>query len=233
MKVIDKAIPLIHGGSPIRPDGKGCLLLREEKDNAKQSLVVFTEWEGTQHNIDTQALQALEKKKDNKEQGPKLVSTLWYMPLILPSWWDGSVAHAGLKRDKLTYAIDTLQKTIPVSAGLKALAATDKKIGSLHYDFAGPVSVKVVPFPEDKSVDPKGKRKFIKVVVVNHQTGTEQILFDKMPGDYFGGSFGLMSPNGQYLYLCLFLVSAQQTVPTTMAVINQQGKLVSKIEIEQ
>ena len=49
MKVLDRAIPVIHGGTPIPPDGRGCLLALENKDKGKQTLMVLMEWDGTQH----------------------------------------------------------------------------------------------------------------------------------------------------------------------------------------
>jgi hypothetical protein len=75
-------------------------------------------------------------------------------------------------------------------------------------------------------------QKFKKVVAVNHQTNKEMVLLTGLPATgNFPNWFAVMSPNGQYLALCI--LAAKGPIRTTIAVINNKGELVSKIEIAQ
>jgi len=111
MKMLGRAIRVIHGGTPIPPDGRGCLLALENKEKGKQALMVSVEWDGTQHPIYTQPLEPIEPRhgKDAMTKGPVDIATL--MPITWQSWWDGNTAFAGLKDDKVICDIETLQKT--------------------------------------------------------------------------------------------------------------------------
>jgi hypothetical protein len=224
LKVIDQAIPVIHNGTPIRPDGTGCLLLLENKQDEKHPLLAFVEWDGKQHLLDTAALRSLEKKDDKGKETIGLVGMLMLLPIVFPSGWDGNTAWIGTKRNQMTYQLDTINKTTVVSDALKKQVQDDKKGNQelIQHDFAGDVSVRLVQFVED--MPGKGKKTFYRVVAFNYQTKKETVLFPKISDESVSGQ---MSPNGQYLSLSFEAAD----LPTEMiAVINQKGELVSKIE---
>ena len=71
-----------------------------------------------------------------------------------------------MKRDKITYDIDTVKRNVEVSEGL-ATTVKDmkKKLGKdmpISFDFAGDISVQTTEITEQE-----GKRTFTKVVVVS------------------------------------------------------------------
>lgn len=188
LKVFTRAIPVIHGGTPIPPDGRGCLMALGNKEKGKPTSMVFMEWDGTKHVIDTQPLEPLEPKhgKDVVTKGP--VDIAMIIPIAWQSWWDANTAFAGLKGDKVIYDIDTLQKTSVVSAALRELVAANKKLGDGEQrdDFAGDVSVKVTHSADNK---------VNKVVVVNYQSRKEHVLVENVHNQVFG----VMAPDGKNL----------------------------------
>jgi Tol biopolymer transport system component len=223
MKSLGKAIPLIYGGTPIRPDSAGCLALVEDKDNPKKPKMVFATWDGAQQAIDTKALAAMQKDDPKNKAVMDPVSSTMFLPLMLHSWWDGITAYAGFKRDKATYQIDTLKKTTTVTDALKALSASDKKNNNetpLSFDFAGDVSVKLVRITDkDKGPPMNGNR----VMLVNHATKKETVLHEKV-GDEAAGFF---SPNGEYLAFC----ATDGVAPGDLIlIVNKKGEVVTKIE---
>jgi Tol biopolymer transport system component len=224
LKVIEKAVPVIHGGTPIRPDGKGFLALTGEKDKAR---LVFMDWAGTEQKIDADSLTSVIPK--DEKSGMDALSSTFIVSLVFPSWWDGNAAWVGFKRDKITYAIDTAKKKIDISDAFAAAVKAKKKLGEevpIKFDFAGDVSVHLVQFKDDMP-DKKMTRTFNRVIVVNHKTGKEQTLEAKVAEL---GVF-LPSPDGNYLALCL--TSFGLGDDSLILVINSKGKLVSKLTFER
>jgi hypothetical protein len=226
VKVIEKVIPVIHNGTPIRPDGRGVLVLIESKDDPKKPALVFLEWDGTRQEINTKALAALENKDDKAKSALDAVSTTMLLPLLLPSWWEGNSAYAGFKRDKVTYHIDTTQKTTVVSEDLAKFAKAEKKDEkhSIRYDFAGDISVHLV---QTGDPPPKPGMSSVRVKVVDHQTGKEQELLPKLESSNY---VGLLSPDGKRLALCYGEFGNVPDRSNTILVISNKGKLVTKIE---
>jgi hypothetical protein len=221
LNVIDKAFPLIHGGSPIRPDGEGFLLLMGE---GKEQRVVFMDWQGKEHKIDADAFVAVMPNDNNPGNSP--LGGLGLAGLMMPSWWDGTAAWAGFKRDKATYSVDTAKKKIDFTEGLAAMAKAKKKVGEevpMRFDFPGDISITVTQFKEM----PPGMRSFNKVVVVNHKTKQEVTLLDKGPQI----TMFLPSPDGNYLNLSLS--DFQPGEEDLILVINQKGELVTKLGIDR
>jgi hypothetical protein len=212
LKVIVKSTAVIHGGTPIRPDGKGFLLLRGEKDDQR---MVFMDWEGKDQKIDADAFVAIIPK--DKSPGSPIATTM-LAALLLPSGWDGDAAWVGFKRDKATYAVDTAKKKIEFTEGFKALMPSDQKNDPppIRFDFGGDITVKTVQIKEQQAT-------FNKVVAVNNKTKKEETLLDKGPGM----AIFLPSPDGNYLALCLTGIGPGQE--DLILVINNQGELVSKL----
>jgi hypothetical protein len=145
LKVIEKSVPVIHGGSPIRPDGKGFLLLAGEKENQHLS---FVDWTGAEQKIDGAPLTKL-LPADKSKIEMEAISATFISSLLLPSWWEDRSAWVGFKRDKITYAIDTVKKTIEVSDGFAAMTKAKKGVGEeepLRFDFVGDISVRLCQF---------------------------------------------------------------------------------------
>jgi hypothetical protein len=226
VKVIEQAIPVIHNGTPIRPDGRGVLVLLPNKVDPKKPSLVFLEWDGTRQEINSQALAVFEKKDDKAKSAVDAVTTTVLLPLLLPSWWEGNSAYAGFKRDKVTYHIDTAQKTTVVSEDLAKFAKAEKKDEklSIRYDFAGDVSVHLVPTGDPA---PKPGMSSVRVVAVNHQTKKEKELLPKVESTNYAG---LLSPDGKHLALCYGEFSTMPGRSSTIAVIGSKGELVTKIE---
>jgi hypothetical protein len=223
LKVIDKAMPVIHGGSPIRPDGKGFLMLIGEKEDQR---LVFMDWEGKEQKIDAEAFVAAMPK--DKSPGNSPIASTAIAALMLPSWWDGQAAWVGFKRDKATYAIDTVKKKVEFTEAFAALVKANKNVGDnmpIAFDFAGDITVKTVQFKAD--IEPqaqiKGQASFNKVIVVNNKTKKETTLLAKGPGM----ALFLPSPDGNYLALCLTGFGLGET--DQILVISNQGELLSTL----
>jgi hypothetical protein len=58
---------VIHSGSPIRPDGAGCLLL---KGQDKEQSLVFMDWQGKEQKIDADAFVAVLPKDNTPGNSP-------------------------------------------------------------------------------------------------------------------------------------------------------------------
>jgi hypothetical protein len=227
LKVIGKAMPLIHGGSPIRPDGKGILLLMGEKENQR---LVFMDWEGKEQKIDADAFVGVMPKDSNPANTP--LATTGLAALILPSWWDGTSAWVGFKRDKATYAIDTVKKKVDFTEAFAALVKVDKNVGDnmpIAFDFAGDITVKTVRFKGEIQGQPqiKGQATFNKVIVVNNKTKKEATLLAKGPGM----ALFLPSPDGNYLALCM--TGFGLGIDDQILVINNKGELHSTLSLER
>jgi Tol biopolymer transport system component len=225
LKVIEKSVPVIHGGSPIRPDGKGFLLLSGEKENQH---LAFVDWTGAEQKIDGTPLTKLLPADKSKIEMEAIAAT-FISSLLLPSWWEDRSAWVGFKRDRITYAIDTVKKTIEVSDGFAAMTKAKKGVGEeepLRFDFAGDIMVRLSQFSVDDPVK-QIKKTYNKVVIVNDKTKKEETLLDKAPAQ---GVF-LPSPDGQYLALCLSGILGDDDA--VILVINSKGELTSRINFGQ
>ncbi len=229
--VVDDSSPVIHGGTPIIPDGSGFLLMATEgHGNDKKARVVVMDWAGKEQKIDTTVMEKLPYANKNEPNPAENISGLAIFPLLIPSWWEGKVAYAGMKRDKKTYQIDVAKKMISVSDGFAALVAGEKKPGQnppLSFDFASDISVKLTQF-EDKTPDGKGKQSYTKVVVIDYKTGKEDTLMAKAPE----ATMFVPSPNGNFLALGLGSALGGGTEPAYVLVINNKGVLHSKITVD-
>jgi hypothetical protein len=223
LKVLEKAVPVIHGGSPFRPDGKGFLLLTGEK---KEMHLSFVDWTGAEQRIDVTPLTSLLSPDKKQLMDMEPVAALFITSMLLPSWWDQNQAWAGFKREKITYSIDTVKKTIAVSDSFAALTKAKKGLEDQEpgrFDFAGDITVRVTQF---NVTDPKSKFKmtYNKVTAVNNQTKKETTLLDKAPAQ----AMFLPSPDGRYLSLCLSsLFGAEDDI---VLVINSKGELVTQLD---
>jgi hypothetical protein len=226
MQVVDfeYSFPVICGGTPIQPDGKGCLLVAASKEKLD---VVFAEWDGKTHPIDTKQFETIVPR--DAPDG-MFVESFRLMPLLVHSWWEGNAAFVGSKRAKRTYHIDTVKKTVVLSNALKNVKEADARMlqgedQRVHLDFAGDVSLHLVRFSEKPGSDDNRSKEYSRVLVVNHKTGKEHTLLPKVPKDISV----VPSPNSQYLAINFH----DQGGPSLLVVINHQGELVSKIDFRQ
>jgi hypothetical protein len=231
MKVFDDASPIIHAGTPMLPDGSGFLMVLSQGIGAdKKSRVVVMDAAGKETKIDTGLIEALAPKDNKETNNAEAVTGLAIIPLLVPSWWQGNIAMAGLKRDKKTYSIDTGKKAILVSDGFAALVKADKQPGQnepVQFDFANDISIKVTQF-QDVSPDGKGNVSYCKVVAIDQKSGKDNILVAKGPAP----AMFLPSPNGQYIALGLGSGLDLELAPPQLLVINTKGELHSKINFD-
>jgi dipeptidyl aminopeptidase/acylaminoacyl peptidase len=227
IKMYDKSAPLIHGGSPMTPDGKGFLLLLGPKDKTKaddQGRVVLVDWAGKEQLIDVEPLVKLVPK--GKLEQSEAMGSFFIVPLVFPSWWDGPSAVAGFKRAKATYAIDTVKKTVVVSEAMAELIKQKKGDDEpLEFDLGGDLTIRVTKLPgENKG---KGARN-ARIAVVNRATKKETVLVEKGPEN----CLFLPSPNGQYVALCITSGPIGQTDSLTI-VVNNKGEEVARLTFDK
>ncbi|HYV39112.1 MAG TPA: hypothetical protein VE988_25725 [Gemmataceae bacterium] len=231
LKVLEKTVPAIHGGSPIRPDGKGFLAVISNKavianKDKNKSRLVFMDWTGVEHRIDTTPFDktleaAAQGKKKDDAGGP------FAMSIMFPSGWDGNTAWVGFRREKLTWQVDTVKDTASISDKLAAMLIADKKGEPLRYDFPGDISVHVTGF-EEALPDNKGAKAFNKVVIVNHKTGKEEVVMAKAPG----AALFVPSPDGNFVNIGLGDVRSPEPAPMHLLVISKQGTVHSKLVVD-
>lgn len=223
-KIYDKSAPIIHGGTPMTPDGKGFLLLLGPKDKDKdQGRVVLMDWAGKEQVIDVEPLTKLlpPAKLDQSEA----MGSFFMVPLLFPSWWDGPSAVAGFKRAKATYGIDTVKKTVVVSDAMAELIK--KKLGDdqpIDFDLGGDLTIRVTKLPGGR----KGEPRLAKIAVVNRATKKETVLVEKEPEN----CLFLPSPDGQYVALCLTAGPLGQPDSMTL-VVNNKGQEVARLTFDK
>ena len=111
IKVLDDSSPVIHGGTPIIPDNSGFLVLvTEGQGKDKKARLALMDWAGKEQKIDASIMEKLASAEKKDINPAESISGLAIFPLLIPSWWEGNVAYAGLKREKKTYKIDPGKK---------------------------------------------------------------------------------------------------------------------------
>jgi hypothetical protein len=213
LKVIENSRVLIHNGTPIRPDGKGFLLLLGKNPDHR---LVFMDWTDKEQRIEKEAFVALWPKDFHMRE----------TPLYAPTWWDGDKAFAGFKNAKATYVIDTGKNKIEFTDTFAAMAKKKENstlpilFSPARFDFPGEVSVQV----GRSEAAPGGYMS--KVTVINNKTKKEDVILEQGPET----SLFIPSPNGNYLALSLssFDYGLNQKEDIIL-VINSKGEVVSKL----
>jgi hypothetical protein len=222
--VKEEAGPLILGGTPIRPDGKGCLMLALERGAFQLKLM---QWDGSERPIDIHPLEKLLGVSDKYSDSTLNLLQIAKWPLLTPSWWDGNTAVVGCNRGNATIRFDTVAKTTTVTAPRKDGDLIEQVIRAEQavFDLQGDVSIQLVRYSE-KNPRTGGKDLFCRVVAVNHKTRKEEVLLAKEASV----PLAVPSPNGHYLVLSFS--NAASNTPSKMVVINNKGELVAKLEID-
>jgi hypothetical protein len=117
--MLGAAVPSIYGMTPIRPDGKGFLLAKEDKS------VAFVDWEGKET-----AITIPDEKLAAREQ-----EILFIPAAVCWSRWEGPVAIATWKAKE--WRIDTAKLTATLRNLDEAAWALDGKEIQQHYAFPG------------------------------------------------------------------------------------------------
>jgi hypothetical protein len=214
LQVLPKTFPVIHGGSPIRPDGKGFLAVSLAKDNTRLG---FFDWQGKAEQIDFTNLEALmpkTKRHPAEEAGRALILA----PMLLVTGWEENRAFVGSKRHQL-YSIDTGKRTIAVFEPFEALLK-GKKVDKgdivegfllaapITFDFPGDGSIRVVRV---------SKANTMKVIKVDGKTGKEETLLEE-PDDKF---FMLpASPDGNFMSMWIDVTDAN---PAHILLLTSKG----------
>jgi hypothetical protein len=222
--VKEEAAPLILGGTPIRPDGKGCLMLAFERKAFQLKLMQF---DGSERTLDIRPLEKLVGVSEEYSDSTLNLVQVPMWPLYTPSWWDGNTAVVGCNRDNATIRFDTVAKTTAVTAPKKDGNLIEQVIHSERavFDLRGDVSIHLVRSSE-KNPRTGNKDETCRVVAVNRKTRKEEVLLAKEASV----PLAVPSPNRQYLVLS-FSKAASDT-PSKMVVINDKGELVAKLEID-
>jgi dipeptidyl aminopeptidase/acylaminoacyl peptidase len=218
--IIEQSAPLIHGGTPIRPDGKGCLLLIEGADKMRAALV---HWDGSERVLDIAPLLAALPNKGGEGD----IVGVPPLPLQLPSWWEGNAAVVGSKQGKASMRYDTGKKTISIVAAEKKgnLLERVAKENMGVYDLGNSISIRLIPDAEQKPGASESDG-YCRVVSVDRQTGKEHTLLAKEAPRFFA----VPSPDRRYLALHFF---ASDTLPNRIVVIGEKGDIAGKIELQQ
>jgi hypothetical protein len=217
LKVIEKSSPIIHGGTPIRPDGAGFLCMVGEKDEQR---VVFMDWTRKEQKIESNAFVAILPKDD---AGNNPIAAVFLSPLLTQSWWDGNKAVAGFKNAKQTYSVDTSKNKIDYT---EAFAELVKKQGetkqslATRFDFPGDFSVEVM-----QTKGEGGKPATSKVTLVNNKTKKAETLIDRGPET---ATF-LPSPDGKLVAICMAGPFPGPDQEEWVLVISSKGEVVAKM----
>jgi dipeptidyl aminopeptidase/acylaminoacyl peptidase len=99
--------PATFGASPIRPDGKGYLVVKKDSPG-----LVFIDWDGKEKEIAAAPKDAF----DNQNGGDNPLGAMIYFPLMHSSRWDGSTAvvswsdlRVKIDAEKLTASLDHIK----------------------------------------------------------------------------------------------------------------------------
>jgi Tol biopolymer transport system component len=219
-----EAGPLILGGTPIRPDGKGCLMLALERGAFQLKLMQF---DGSERTIDIRPLEKLLGVSDEYSDSTLNLVQIPMWPLFTPSWWDGNTAVVGCNRDNATIRFDTVAKTTAITAPRKDGNLIEQVIDAEQavFDLRGDVSIHLVRSSE-KNPKTGNKGDSCRVVAVNRKTRKEEVLLAKEASV----PIAVPSPDGRYLVLSFSNVESD--TPSKMLVINDKGELVAKLEID-
>lgn len=233
-KVMENSRPILYGGTPIRPDGKGCLMQLDVAEG-RQPRVALVDWEGNESKIDLSAYEV--QKPEARAFGPEFdtATAVLVAGLLLPSGWDGNSAWAGPKRLKSTMQVDTARKSLFLTGGFAGLPVEVKNIsetdGLRSFDLNAETSINIVPNPDPAR---SNRMDFVqsnsRVVAVNHKTGEEKILVEKVPPEL---CMFLPSPDAKYIVLCFDYGLRPSSEPPQTLVFNNEAKLVCKIVTEE
>src|SRR5262249_10621128 len=132
----------------------------------------------------------------------------------------------------MIWQIDTIKKTVTISDKLAALLANKKepfKNEPIRYEFPGDISIQVQQIKEQLPDKKAGLQDLTRVSILNHKTGKEQLLADKMPGSF---NFS-PSPDGNFVNVSVGDALGMSNEPLLILVVSSKGELHSKITIDR
>jgi hypothetical protein len=138
--------PCVYGGTPVRPDGKGFLLLGGVPPEPPEPELFFVDWQGKKQSI------ALKRQGKDEKTDPESISALLHSPWKGTSQWQGHVAQ--VTSGTLRIRIDTEKQTGLIDALRSEDATVDGKELLQHYAFAkGGMQLRLLLVEKTKSRD--------------------------------------------------------------------------------
>jgi hypothetical protein len=179
-----EGILFTFGGTPIRPDGAGFLVMksrgwpwwwnREDGKGDCDPGFAFVDWEGKERALKPPPLlgnaDALKKEEDNNKMG----ALLW--PTLYQSAWDGNVAQVSWNVDRMRYVTD---KGKAVLDGIKPERTKDGLLIKQQLAFpGGKARVRVVVTKEPHPTLPNVARDRVEVIKEGQEKPT--VILDKI-----------------------------------------------------
>jgi hypothetical protein len=227
MQQLDReSLLLVFGGTPIRPDGGGFILIRENgmKDTVP-STFRFVDWKGKETPIAAPPLlkdkAAIEKEKDIN----KLVALL--CPAVYQSQWEGNIAKVSWNIDLLRY--DTV-KNVAVIDKNEPEKAADGQIVKQKFAFADTkVQVRTVTLPEKEKKETDIPKVRIEILKAG---ANPQVVLEESEMCVFAPA-----PNRKLLAIrCLIESPRKQNgrdPDERILVINQTGEVVAHLHVSK
>jgi hypothetical protein len=220
---------LSFGGTPIRPDGKGFLIIKNwrrwmqfndrKNATAPDPEFTFVDWQGKEQPLKPPALlqdrAALKKEKDEN----KLAALL--CPVLYDSRWEGDVAQVSWKEDRLRYLTG---KGEAVLDRIKPATTADGQIVLRRYQF--PESETRLRIVATKAKNNAARPGLLRVEVRKAGQKEYQVVLDQTKSCVL-----LPAPNRKLVAVRTF-ASANQTKGEMILVINARGEVVARFPVE-
>jgi len=189
------------GNSPVRPDGKGFLVL----DNLEQPKAAFIDWEGKSQKIELPA----ETTDDGDKKG--MLSYPWWFA----SRWEGDVASVAYKESRIRIDTKTFKASFEKRPAAEARVGTE--IIQLQHQFAS--GVKVRALVTEKVEGKQEEKSRLEIMIRNGDK--PRVIVDGGKG-YFG-----FSPSPDKKLLAIWCVDDGTKNPR-IYVVNSAGDIVSE-----
>jgi hypothetical protein len=138
--------PCVYGGTPVRPDGKGLLLVGRAPPERPEPELFLVDWKGKKQSI------ALKRQIKDEKTHPDSISGLLHAPWKGTSKWQGHVAL--VTYGTLRIRIDTQKQTGLIDELPSEDATVDGKELLQHYAFAhGGIQLRLLLAEKTKSPD--------------------------------------------------------------------------------
>jgi hypothetical protein len=228
-----EGILFAFGGTPIRPDGAGFLVMKnmrwsnwwERKDGKGNSDpgFAFVDWEAKEQALKAPPLledaAALKKEKD----GNKLGALFW--PALYQSAWHGDVAEVSWLGDRMRYRTD---KGEAVLDHIKPQRTKGGLLIKQQYQFPGSktrLRVVLLPGrgPQENNEGP------LRVEVIKAGQEEPSVLLDKVEG----GCVLIPAPNQKLLAVHTAVGEKAGAGPEVIVVANDQGEVVARVPLDR
>jgi hypothetical protein len=220
---------LIFGGTPIRPDGAGFLVMKnsrwpkwwDEKPGAvdPDPGFAFVDWQGREKPLTPPAFMLDAAALKNEHDGAKLGALLW--PAYFDSGWQGDVAQVSWNVDRMRY------RTGKGEAVLERIQPEKTKDGGLidrQYQFPGTqVRVRtVLPNWDDEKAQGKGPTR---LEVLKPRGRAPQVVLEQMtmPGIF------IPSPDGKRVAVWTTTKDKNQKEEAVVLVVDDRGEVAARV----